>query len=79
MSTFLTRDMRNIGERTETSESACVKGWLLCIALTRIELGDCQKYRTKDVDKAKDVDFRVITDLFIIESKPENDTKIVTV
>lgn len=75
MSTFL----RNIGERTETSESACVEGWLLCIALTRIELGYCQKYRTKDVEKAKDVGFRVITDLFMVESKPENDTKIITV
>lgn len=55
------------------------RGLVTVIALTRIELGYCQKYNTKDVDKAKDVDFRVITDLFIIESKPENDTKIVTV
>lgn len=31
MSTFLTRDMRNIGERTETYESACVEGWLLSV------------------------------------------------
>lgn len=63
MSTFLTRGIRNTGERTETYESACVEGLAIkCIALTSIELGYCQKYRTKDVDRAKDVDFRVITD-----------------